>query len=425
MLSRAAVPAGLAIAAAWCWRLLIVSVTFLALVLVFNTLYLVVLPVLFALLLSALLHPLVLLLRRLHFPRALATWGTVIIAFLVLGGIGWFVVQQTAANYTQLVHEVNGLVSRLRTYLDRLPGTNSVQLQQLQQRLVKGLQQHSQSIASGALTVGTVAGELVTGLIVMFFVTFFFLDEGDRMWSWTVRLFPRNVQQSVRGAGYRAWRVLSGWVVGTAIIACFHGVVIGFVLFLLSVPLAVPLAVLVFLGSFIPIVGAFLFGGLAVLVTLITQGVVPALILLIVLVIENQIEAHLLQPFIVGRAVRLHPVAIVLALTGGGLIAGIFGAILAIPVVAAVHAAVKYLTGVEDLHGNSRRVDSDRMAPEPPPEYAPLPIYVSPLVVPDEEDEDGQEGSGAAGPGADVSGDGGRPPGLGEHTPPPGPRKEG
>ena len=394
-----AVPAGLAITAAWCWRILIVAVTFLALVLLFHQLYLVVLPVSFSFMLAALLHPLVLLQRQWGFPRPVATWGTLIIAFLVLSAIGWFVVQQASADYDRLVSQVDDVFGELRGYIERIPGTNHLQLQDLQGRLLNAFKAHTQAVASGLLTAGTVLGEAVTGLIVTFFVTFFFLDDGDRMWSWTVRLFPHDVQPSVRGAGYRAWHVLSGWIVGTAIIAAFHGVVIGTVLFLLGVPLAFPLAVMVFLGSFIPIVGAVLFGGLAVLVTLLALGPISAVILLAVLLVENQVEAHLLQPFIVGRAVRLHPVAIVVALTGGGLLGGVFGAILAIPIVASAHAAVKYLTGVEDVRGRPRRLDDDRMKPEPPPDYAPLPIYAAPLAYPEREetsDDSADTGGGAA-----------------------------
>ena len=382
-MTQPSVPAGLAVAAAWCWRILIVAVTFLALMLLFHRLYLVVLPVSFSFLLAALLHPLVLLLRKWGLPRPLATWGTLIITFLVLSAIGWFVVQQASADYDRLVNQVDDVIRQLRGYIERIPGTNHIQLQDLQDRVLNALKSHTQTVASGLLTAGTVVGEAITGLIVTFFVTFFFLDDGDRMWSWTVRLFPHDVQPSVRGAGYRAWHVLSGWIVGTAIIAAFHGVVIGTVLFLLGVPLAFPLAVMVFLGSFIPIVGAVLFGGLAVLVTLVAQGPISAFILLAVLLVENQVEAHLLQPFVVGRAVRLHPVAIVIALTGGGLLGGIFGAILAIPVVACAHAAVKYLTGVEDVRGRPRRLDDDRMKPEPPPDYAPLPLYAAPLAYPE------------------------------------------
>ncbi|MDN5767392.1 MAG: AI-2E family transporter [Humibacillus sp.] len=392
-LQRAAAPASLVIAAAWCWRILVVAVTVLGLILLAARFYLPVLPFIFALLLAALLHPLHVGMRQLRLPRALATWATVMVALLVMAGVGWFVWTRAASSYTQLIAQVDSLSSQMRGYVGRVTGSNTMQLAQLQNSAVSWLQQHSNTVIGGALSFGTVLGELVTGLIVTLFLTFYFLEAGDRIWSWVVRLFPQNVQPSVNGAGYRSWHALSGWVVGTALIALFHGVVVGFTLFFLNVPLAFALAVLVFIGSFIPIIGSFVFGGLAVLVTLVSQGLVPALVVLAVLVIDSQIEAHLLQPFVVGRAVALHPVAIVLALTAGGVVGGIFGAIIVIPIVAAVHAAVKYLTGVEDLNGNPRRVDADRMAPEPPPQYAPLPLYASAVVAAEAARRAGEEQS--------------------------------
>ncbi len=358
------------------------AATVLGLIILAARFYLPVLPFFFALLLAALLHPLLGALRRLNLPRAMATWATIMIALVVIAGVGWFVWTRAASSYTQLIAEVDSLATQLRGYLGQVSGSDTMQLAQLQNSAVSWLQQHSNTVIGGVLSFGTVLGELLTGVIVTLFLTFYFLQEGDRIWSWVVRLCPSNVQPSIRGAGYRSWHALSGWVVGTALIALFHGVVVGFSLFLLDVPLAVALGVLVFIGSFIPVIGSFVFGGLAVLVALISQGPVAALVMLAVLLIDSQIEAHLLQPFVVGRAVALHPVAIVLALTAGGVIGGIFGAIIVIPIVASVHAAVKYLTGVEDLFGQPRRVDADRMAPEPPPEYAPLPLYASAVVAP-------------------------------------------
>lgn len=377
-LKRALAPASLTIAAAWCWRVLLVAATVVALLLLAARFYLPVLPFVFALLLAALLHPVLTLMRRLHLPRALATAATMLIALLVLCGVGWYVWQRAATSYAQLIGQVDVLGHQLRDVLARIPGADTVQLDQLQQQAISWLQQHTNTLVAGVVNLGTVVGELVTGLLVTLFLTFYFLQEGDRIWNWVVRLLPQDVQPSVRGGGYRSWHVLSSWVVGTAIIALFHGVVVGISLVLLGVPLAAPLAVLIFVGSFIPIVGSLGFGGLAVLVALVSQGWVPALILLTIMLVDSQIEAHLLQPFVVGRAVHLHPVAVVLALTAGGLIGGIFGAIITIPIVASTHAAVKYLTGVEDLYGNPRPSDADRMAPEPPPEYAPLPLYASP-----------------------------------------------
>lgn len=372
---RVQVPPGLAGAAAWCWRILVVAAAFYLLARLLNFLGLAFLPVAAALLLAALLHPLVGFLRHHGWPRPLATWGTLVVAFLLLGGIVYFVVQQVTGSIGTLVDQVDDITTRLRALLDRIPGTTGFQLADLQDRLVDALRNNTSMVASQVLQVGTLLAEVLTGAILTFFLTFFFLDEGDRLYSWVVRLFPRSAQPSIRGAGVRAWHVLSGWIVGTAIIAVFHGVVIGLVLWFLGVPLAVPLGVLVFLGSFIPIVGAVVFGGLAVLVTLLSQGLFAGIVVLVVLVVENQIEAHLLQPFIVGRAVRIHPVAIVLALTVGGVVSGVFGAILAIPVVAAAHGAVKFLTGVEDVEGRPRRGNQGRMDPSPPPDYAPLGAY--------------------------------------------------
>ncbi|MEO7058416.1 MAG: AI-2E family transporter [Lapillicoccus sp.] len=376
-----AAPRSLVIAAAWCWRILVVASTVLALLLLGARLYLPVLPFFFALLLAALLHPLLAQMRRLRLPRALATWATIVTALVVLGGVGWFVWTRATSNYAQLIQQVDSLSTQLSGYLSRVPGVDTLQLAQLQQRATSWLQQHTNTVISGALSFGTVIEKLLTGVLVTLFLTFYFLQEGDRIWNWVVRLFPQNVQPSIRGAGYRSWHVLSGWVVGTALIALFHGVVIGVSLVLLGVPLAVALGVLVFIGSFIPIIGSLLFGGLAVLVTLISEGVAPAVVVVVILLIDSQIEGHVLQPLVVGRAVQLHPVAVVLALTAGGLVGGIVGAIITIPIVASLHAAVKYLTGVEDLHGHPRRVNADRMAPEPPPLYAPLPLYTSPLAA--------------------------------------------
>lgn len=381
---KPALPIRLVGAAGVAWRLLVISGALLALVLVLNRLTIVVLPVFLALFLTALGHVPHRFLRRHRWPRAAATWFVLLGGVAILGGIGYFVASNVASNYAQLVAQVSQIGHQARDLLHRLPGSPSgTNIDALTNKLVGWLQDHRAAVAGGVITAGRMAAEIVTGLIIAVFLTYFFLADGSRLWTWCVRLLPGNIQGSANGAGHRAWRVLSAWILGTAVIAVFHGVVVGAVLWILGTPLVIPLAVLVFLGSFIPIVGAVLFGGLAVLVTLVAVGPISGLILVCVLLVENQIEAHLLQPFIVGRAVRLHPVAIVIALTGGGLLGGIFGAILAIPIVASAHAAVKYLTGVEDVRGRPRRLDDDRMRPEAPAEYAPLPIYAAPLAYPE------------------------------------------
>jgi putative heme transporter len=161
------------------------------------------------------------------------------------------------------------------------------------------------------------------------------------MWAWLVHRLSRRSQQVVGGAAQAAFWRLSGWVRGTLVIALFHSVVVVVVLLALRVPLVAPLAVLVFLGSFIPLVGALLGGALAVLVTFATQGPVPALVLVAVLLVDNQVEAHVLQPFLVGRYVRLHPFVVALAIPTGAILAGLPGTLLAVPVTAALHAVLQ------------------------------------------------------------------------------------
>jgi predicted PurR-regulated permease PerM len=365
------VPPALALAAAWSWRLLVVgaavwfAVTFVA------HLAVVWVPIVLSLLLAALLKRPTLWLRR-RLPRSAAGLLVVVGALLVIAGVGYLISMRVAGQSQQLVTQAQDVLARLQNRIGSLPGIGAGG-GSVVSKLSSYVQSHSGTILSGAFTAGTYAVEFVTGLVLTFFLTLFLLIDGDRMWAWLVRLLPRRAQPGTNGAGYAAFRVLSGWITGTAIIALIHGVVIGVTLWLLGTPLVVVLAFLVFIGSFIPIVGAFVFGGFAVLVTLVTQGLPAGVILLAVLVVENLLEGHVYQPLIMGRTVRLHPVAILLGLAVGGLLAGIMGAIIAIPLIGALHAAVKYLAGIEDIDGNPLR-DEDRMEPEPPPVVARGPV---------------------------------------------------
>ena len=360
-------PPALALAAAWSWRLLVIGAVIWFAVTWISGLTVVWVPIVLSLLLAALLKRPALWLRR-RMPRWLAALLVLVGALLVLAGVGYLISLRVAGQSQELVVQAQGVLGRLQDRVSSLPGIGAGG-RSVVQKISDYVQAHSGTIVSGAFTAGTYAVEFVTGLVLTFFLTLFFLMDGDRMWAWLVRLVPRRAQPATNGAGHAAYRVLSGWITGTAIIALIHAVVIGITLQLLGTPLVVVLAFLVFIGSFIPIVGAFLFGGLAVLVTLVTQGLVAAGILLAVLVAENLLEGHVYQPLIMGRTVRLHPVAILLGLAVGGLLAGIMGAIIAIPLIGAVHAAVKYLTGIEDIDGNALR-EEDRMAPEPPPVVA-------------------------------------------------------
>jgi predicted PurR-regulated permease PerM len=199
---------------------------------------------------------------------------------------------------------------------------------------------------------------LLASAVLAFFVTFFLLYDGENIWRWLVSAFPATTRRGINMAGRQAWNRLAGYVKGTFVIACFHAIVVTITLLILGVPLVAPLGALVFVGSFLPIVGALIFGGLAVIVALITKGAVAAIVLVIVLVADNQIEAHVLQPFLVGRFLRLHPLAVVLAVATGGYLAGIIGAILALPMTAVATAVVGYYVEENRLH-------KEGIAPDP------------------------------------------------------------
>ena len=187
--------------------------------------------------------------------------------------------------------------------------------------------------------------ELLTGLILMIFITFFLLKDGDRIWAWLIKGLPPEARRRAGNAGPAAWTALVNYVRGTTAVAAIHAVFIGLALWILGVPLLVPLIILVFLAAYIPLVGILVAGAAAILVTLGTKGWIAAVILLGVFILENQIEGHLLQPLVVGRIVRLHPLAIILVLAVGGIIAGIAGAIVAVPAAAAISYAWPYLRG--------------------------------------------------------------------------------
>ncbi|MGA9309069.1 MAG: AI-2E family transporter [Pseudonocardiaceae bacterium] len=341
--ARSALPHSLVIGAAWSWRLLLVGVTVYAAVRVLVLLSLVVIPVVAALLLAALLRPVAQLLQR-RLPGPLSALLTLVIAAVVLGGLGYLIGLRFARELPTLIEQLVGTVRRIRAVLGG-GGVGQFQLDQIEKSVINWLQRN-QSQAVAYLTTG--AGYLVefaTLTVLTLFITFFLLYDGERIWRWLRTPLPARQSHRVDLAGQAAWATITGYVRGTAVIATIHGIVIGFVVFLLGVPLALPLGVLVFVGSFIPFIGALVAGGLAVLITFGTHGWLAALILLGVLIAESQLEVHLLQPLIVGRYVRLHPLAIGLSFAVGTVLAGIVGAIVAVPTAAVIHQAWPALRG--------------------------------------------------------------------------------
>jgi predicted PurR-regulated permease PerM len=342
--TEARVPQGLVTLGGWCWRILVIGLVVIGVAKLASKLELVVVPLLTALLLTALLYPITARLRGARWPRALAALATVLFALVVLGGVGAFVVNRAIAGYPQLVDQVSHLVNKAQHYLEHGPLHLKISSgRSVGDKFVTFLRERQGQIASGAISASKTAAEVIGSVVLTIFLTIFMLYDGDRIWAWLTGFFPAGRRARIHEAGQQVWFTLSRYVAGTFTVATFHGIVMGITLWIVGVPLVAPLAVLVFLGGFIPLIGVVIFGGLAVLVTLVAKGVTAAIVVLVVLVVEHQIEGHLLQPLIVGRYVRLHPMAIALALAAGALVAGLPGAIFGVPLVASINAAAKTL----------------------------------------------------------------------------------
>jgi predicted PurR-regulated permease PerM len=336
----------LRIAAAYAWRLILVGGALYVVFRLLDHLLTAVVPFVVALLISALLRPVVRFLIDRGVPRALATLLAMLLATVVLGGLITAVVLRAASEAPQLGDAINRVIPHIKTWLEHGPlHVSAKSVNGFSNTLTNAVSSHSSQIASTAISTGKAVGEFLTGLLLAFFTTIFLLFDGEGIWYFLCRGFPEAARPRVDRAGREAWSTLSHYVQGTLIVATYHGVVVAIALSILGVPLVLPLAVLVGLGSFIPLVGAIVFGVLAVAVAGVSQGLVAAIVMAAVLVVDNQIESHVLQPFVVGRYVRVHPLAVVLGLAVGGILLGIFGAIIAVPFIGCVNAAVRSLTG--------------------------------------------------------------------------------
>jgi predicted PurR-regulated permease PerM len=326
------------------WRLLVLAGTVWVLMRVISAVQLVVLAFVAALLMTAMLQPTVARLRRAGVPRGLATALTAILGFVVMGLIGWFVTWQVMENIDTLSDQVQDGIDELRRWLLDSPfHVTDKQINEIAKNLREAVGANTEQITSMGLEGVTVVVEALTGLLLAVFSTLFLLYDGKRIWEWTLKLVPAAARPGVAGAGPRAWRTLTAYVRGTVIVALIDAIFIGLGIYFLDVPMAVPLAVFIFLFAFVPLVGAVVSGALAVVVALVTQGVFTAVMTLVVVLAVQQIEGHILQPFILGRAVRVHPLAVVLSVAAGGMVAGIGGAVVAVPLVAVTNTVAGYL----------------------------------------------------------------------------------
>ncbi len=326
----------------------------------FGTFGVVTVPVALALLGSALMSPLVGWMQRIGIPRALATVITLVGGIAVVAGVLTFVVQAFITGLPELQDKVGSSITDVQRWLIDGPfHLRPDEITSVGDAMTRSLRSHSDALTTGAIsTVGTV-GELLTGALLTLFTLIFFLHGGRQIWEFVIRAVPPHSRGVVDVAGHRGFASLVGYVRATVAVAGVDALGIGIGLGVLQVPLALPLAALVFLGAFIPIIGAVLTGVVAVLVALVTKGFVVALIVAGIVLAVQQLEGHVLQPLLLGRAVALHPVAVVLAIAAGTVLGGILGALLAVPTVAVLNAAVRSLIASRELSDAKHIIASD------------------------------------------------------------------
>ncbi|MDD7963073.1 AI-2E family transporter [Microbacterium thalli] len=301
----------------------------------------IVIPVLVAIVLSALLVPFRdFLTRRLRFPRwaaiATAELGVIVAVALLL----YLVVTQVTAGFGGIRDRALDALDSLSSWLATSLHLGGGQLAEIVDQLWRALQDNAGSILPSVLSAGSTIGHIVVGVLLALFTTLFILIDGKRIWAWIVRLFPRRARPALDGAGRSGWGTLQSFVKVQILVALIDAVGIAGGAALLGVPFAIPIGVLVFLGSFIPVVGAIATGAFAVAIALIYNGWVIAVVMLAVVLLVQQFEGHVLQPLIMGSAVKVHPLAVVLAVAAGSMLAGIPGAFFAVPVVAVLNSAI-------------------------------------------------------------------------------------
>lgn len=362
--SDEAVPKALKVAAAWAWRIFLVAglVYFVGWILGF--LSEVVIPVAVAVLLAAALKPLA---NRLHtwgLPRGPAAAVTLLSGILLIAGALTLIINSIAGQAGELSKQVVSGFQKLEQWLVNSPlpiDQSWFRIDEWGTRIQQFLVDSQSTIAAYAGDIGTSIGHFVAGVAICLFSLFYFLYDGRGIFTFLLKLMPRGAQPRADGAALRGWQSLSAYVRATVLVALVDAIGVLTVALILGVPLAPALAALVFLGAFIPLVGAFVSGFVAVLVALVALGPVQALIMLAGIIVVMQVEGHILQPFLLGRAVHLHPLAVLLAIAIGIVIAGIVGALVAVPILAFVK------TFIQELYRQSNEAQA---APPPDPPAA-------------------------------------------------------
>ncbi|MFE7844421.1 AI-2E family transporter [Microbacterium sp. NPDC057407] len=338
------IPRGMRIATAYSWRFLVIAAAIGVAIWLVIQLKLLVIPLLVAILITALLWPAFTWMLRHRVPRWLAIVISVVGTIAIVAGLLWLVAWQVAREWPSVQSSTVEAVERFRAYL--IDGPLHLTETQIDDLLAQGwsfVQEQAELLWSGALAIGSTVGHVLTGGILAFFILLCLLADGGGIWRWTMRLFPKRARPAADGAGRAGWVTVVNYARTQLLVATIDAIGIGLGAFLLGVPLAIPVAVLVFLGAFVPIVGAVVTGAIAVFLALVYNGPWIALWMLVVVLGVQQLEGHVLQPLLMGSAVKVHPLAVVLVVAGGAMIAGIPGALFAVPLAAFVNVVAVYL----------------------------------------------------------------------------------
>ncbi len=338
------VPYGVDLAAAWSWRLLVIVAAGYVVARGLSLFSVLVLPLVIALLLTALVVPVVNLLVRSHVPRGVASLLVVLGSIATVALLLTFAGQQIAQGANDLAGQVVKGLEQIKEWLKTGPlHASDSQINSYIKSAQDAVTTSNQEIVARLTEVGAALGHIVAGFFIILFSSYFFLADGNRIWLWVVRLFPRASRERADSSGRIAWTSLTSFVRATVLVAFTDALGIMIIALILKVPFVFAIGVLVFIGAFIPMIGAFLSGTVAVMVALVDEGPLIALLMLGGVVVVQQIEAHLLQPFLLGRLVKVHPLGVIVAIAAGVLLAGIAGALVAVPFVAAANAVVLHL----------------------------------------------------------------------------------
>lgn len=359
------VPRSLAVLSELGWRFLVCVAALVVIVYGLWQLRLVLLPVFIAMLAATILGPPAMWLRHRGVHRTIATFLVYVGGLTVLAGVLWLIIPATIHEFDELGVQVGGGIDEVGDWLATGPfGLSEAEVQDAIDELSKRVQDSAEDIASGVYTGALVAAQVLAGMLIALVVTFFLIRDGDRMWDWIVRLAPPRRRETIHAAGEEGWRVLSAFVRGITIIAAIDALAIGFALWIIGVPLVMPLALLTFVLAFIPFIGAFTAGAAAALVALVSNGWVDAVLVIAAVTAIQQLEGDLLYPVIVGKTVELHPVAILVCVGAGAILGGIIGAFLAVPVAAVVATVIPLVRREVAL---AHTIDPPPAAPDDPP----------------------------------------------------------